>query len=83
VLAGRFLATAGFGGLYTRRRHEFYRIGNCSLEKQAQIRLEKQIKDGKAENADLDRLHYDRLGVEIDLEALMEGSPNKSSPGRE
>jgi hypothetical protein len=53
------------------------------LEKQAQIRLEKQIKDGKAENADLDRLHYDRLGVEIDLEALMEGSPNKSSPGRE
>jgi hypothetical protein len=43
------------------------------LEKHAQIRLEKQIKDGKAENADLDRLRYNRLGVEIDLEALMEG----------
>jgi hypothetical protein len=43
------------------------------LEKHAQIRLEKQIKDGKGENADLDRLRYNRLGVEIDLEALMEG----------
>jgi hypothetical protein len=40
---------------------------------EAEDNLEKQIKDGKAENADLDRLRYDRLGVEINLEVLMEG----------
>ncbi|MBV8813452.1 MAG: hypothetical protein JO271_03100 [Verrucomicrobia bacterium] len=34
--------------------------------------LKNQIKDGKAENADLDRLRYDRLAVEIDLDTLRE-----------
>ena len=33
----------------------------------------KQIKEGKAENADLDHLRYERLDVEIDLEVLRRG----------
>lgn len=49
------------------------------LEKQLEIfaeaedNLQKQIKEGKAENADLDHLRYERLGVEIDLEILRRG----------
>jgi hypothetical protein len=37
---------------------------------EAEDNLQKQIKEGKAENADLDHLRYERLGVEIDLEVL-------------
>lgn len=40
---------------------------------EAEDNLEKQIKEGKAENADLDHLRYERLGVEIDLEILRRG----------
>ena len=40
---------------------------------EAEDNLQKQIKEGKAENADLDRLRYERLGVEIDLEVLRRG----------
>jgi hypothetical protein len=40
---------------------------------EAEDNLQKQIKDGKAENADLDHLRYERLGVEIDLETLRRG----------
>ena len=40
---------------------------------EAEDNLDKQIKDGKGEGADLDRLRYDRLGVEIDLEVLRRG----------
>jgi hypothetical protein len=40
---------------------------------EAEDNLQKQIKDGKAENADLDHLRYERLGVEIDLEILRRG----------
>ena len=49
------------------------------LQKQLEIyagaedNLQKQIKEGKAENADLDHLRYERLGVEIDLEVLRRG----------
>jgi hypothetical protein len=32
-----------------------------------------QIKEDKAENADLDHLRYERLGVEIDSEILRRG----------
>jgi hypothetical protein len=39
----------------------------------AEDNLQKQIKEGKAENADLDHLRYERLGVEIDLEVLRRG----------
>ena len=40
---------------------------------EAEYNLQKQIEDGKAENADLDHLRYERLGVEIDLEILRRG----------
>ena len=40
---------------------------------EAEDNLQKQIKEGKAENADLDHLRYERLGVEIDLEILRRG----------
>ena len=40
---------------------------------EAEDNLQKQIKEGKAENADLDHLRYQRLGVEIDLEILRRG----------
>ena len=40
---------------------------------EAEDNLQKQIKEGKAENADLDHLRYERLGVEIDLEVLRRG----------
>ncbi len=40
---------------------------------EAEDNLEKQIKEGKGENADLDHLRYQRLGVEIDLEILRRG----------
>ncbi len=40
---------------------------------EAEDNLQKQIKEGKAENADLDHLRYERLGVEIDLETLRRG----------
>jgi hypothetical protein len=49
------------------------------LDKQIQIfaeaedNLDKQIKDGKGQAADLDRLRYERFGVEIDLEILRKG----------
>jgi hypothetical protein len=49
------------------------------LDKQLQIlaeaedNLDKQIKDGKGLAADLDRLRYERFGVEIDLEILRKG----------
>ncbi|HEX6566343.1 MAG TPA: hypothetical protein VF020_18775 [Chthoniobacterales bacterium] len=33
----------------------------------AEDNLQKQIKEGKAENADLDHLRYERLGVEIEV----------------
>ena len=39
----------------------------------AEDNLQKQIKEGKSENADLDHLRYERLGVEIDLEVLRRG----------
>lgn len=40
---------------------------------EAEDSLQKQIKEGKAESADLDHLRYERLGVEIDLETLRRG----------
>ena len=40
---------------------------------EAKDNLQKQIKEGKAENADSDHLRYERLGVEIDLEVLRRG----------
>ena len=40
---------------------------------EAEDNLQKQIKEGKAESADLDHLRYERLGVEIDLEILRRG----------
>jgi outer membrane protein TolC len=40
---------------------------------EAEDNLQKQIKEGKAESADLDHLRYQRLGVEIDLEILRRG----------
>ena len=40
---------------------------------EAEDNLQKQIKDGKADTADLDHLRYERLGVEIDLEVLRRG----------
>lgn len=40
---------------------------------EAEDNLQKQIKEGKAENADLDHLRFERLGVEIDLETLRRG----------
>jgi hypothetical protein len=40
---------------------------------EAEDNLQKQIKEGKAESADLDHLRYERLGVEIDLEVLRRG----------
>jgi hypothetical protein len=40
---------------------------------EAEDNLQKQIKEGKSENADLDHLRYERLGVEIDLEILRRG----------
>jgi len=40
---------------------------------EAEDNLQKQIKEGKAENADLDHLRYERLGAEIDLEVLRRG----------
>jgi hypothetical protein len=49
------------------------------LDKQLQIfaeaedNLDKQMKEGKGQAADLDRLKYERLGVEIDLEILRKG----------
>ena len=53
--------------------------GRTFLQKQLEIyaeaedNLQKQIKEGKAENADLDHLRYERLGAEIDLEVLRRG----------
>jgi hypothetical protein len=49
------------------------------LDKQLQVfaeaedDLDKQVKVGKAQAADLDRLRYERFGVEIDLEILRKG----------
>jgi hypothetical protein len=49
------------------------------LDKQLQIfaeaedNLDKQVKEGKGQAADLDRLKYERLGVEIELEILRKG----------
>jgi hypothetical protein len=49
------------------------------LDKQLQLfaeaedNLDKQVKEGKGQAADLDRLRYERLGVEIDLEILRKG----------
>jgi hypothetical protein len=49
------------------------------LDKQLQVfaeaedNLEQQIKLGKGQLADLDRLRYERYGVEIDLEILRKG----------
>jgi hypothetical protein len=40
---------------------------------EAEDNLQKQMKEGKAESADLDHLRYERLGVEIDLETLRRG----------
>jgi hypothetical protein len=40
---------------------------------EAEDNLQTQIKEGKAENADLDHLRYQRLGVEIGLEILRRG----------
>jgi hypothetical protein len=40
---------------------------------EAEDNLQKQIKEGKAESADLDHLRYQRLGAEIDLEILRRG----------
>jgi hypothetical protein len=40
---------------------------------EAEDSLDKQIKDGKGLAADLDRLRYERFGVEIDLEILRRG----------
>ena len=49
------------------------------LDKQLQVfaeaedNLDKQIKAGKGQAADLERLRYERFGVEIDLEILRKG----------
>jgi hypothetical protein len=49
------------------------------LDKQLQVfaeaedNLDKQVKEGKGQAADLDRLRYERFGVEIDLEILRKG----------
>jgi hypothetical protein len=43
------------------------------IHAEAEDNLQKQIKEGKAESADLDHLRYERLGVEIDLEVLRRG----------
>jgi hypothetical protein len=49
------------------------------LDKQLQIfaeaedNLDKQVKEGKGQAADLDRLKYERFGIEIDLEILRKG----------
>jgi hypothetical protein len=40
---------------------------------EAEDNLDKQIKDGKGQAADLDRLRYERYGVEIELEILRKG----------
>jgi hypothetical protein len=40
---------------------------------EAEDDLDKQIKDGKGQAADLDRLRYERYGVEIELEILRKG----------
>jgi hypothetical protein len=46
---------------------------------EAEDNLQKQIKEGKADNADLDHLRYERLGVEIDLEILRRGMAEQRS----
>jgi hypothetical protein len=49
------------------------------LDKQLQVfaeaedNLDKQVKEGRGQVADLDRLKYERFGVEIDLEILRKG----------
>lgn len=49
------------------------------LDKQLQVfaeaedNLDKLVKEGKGQPADLDRLRYERFGVEIDLEILRKG----------
>ena len=49
------------------------------LDKQLQVfaeaedNLDKQVKEGRGQAADLDRLKYERFGVEIDLEILRKG----------
>jgi len=49
------------------------------LDKQLQVfaeaedNLDKQVKEGRGLAADLDRLRYERFGVEIDLEILRKG----------
>jgi hypothetical protein len=40
---------------------------------EAEDNLDKQVKEGRGLAADLDRLRYERFGVEIDLEILREG----------
>jgi hypothetical protein len=40
---------------------------------EAEDNLDKQVKEGKGRAADLDRLKYERFGVEIDLEILRKG----------
>jgi hypothetical protein len=40
---------------------------------EAEDNLDKQVKEGKGQAADLDRLRYERFGVEIDLEILRKG----------
>ncbi len=40
---------------------------------EAEDNLDKQLKEGRGLAADLDRLRYERFGVEIDLEILREG----------
>jgi hypothetical protein len=47
--------------------------GSSKFYAEAEDNLQKQTKEGKAENADLDHLRYERLGVEIDLEVLRRG----------
>jgi hypothetical protein len=49
------------------------------LDKQLQVfaeaedNLNKQVKEGRGQSADLDRLKYERFGIEIDLEILRKG----------
>jgi len=40
---------------------------------EAEDNLDKQVKEGRGQAADLDRLKYERFGVEIDLEILRKG----------
>ena len=40
---------------------------------EAEDNLDKQVKEGRGLAADLDRLRYERFGVEIDLEILRKG----------